>query len=444
MSTVYCHINKINNKKYIGITSSSIERRWGENGIGYKNSYFYEHGIEQFGWDNFEHIILTDDVSAELAEQIEARLIKNLDTTNKEFGYNEANGAIIKANKNADTLAERYFKKIQANPKDINENIPMVGYTCQSNTYNIAYIKDLADRGQLSTELDCQRGYVWTEERQQGMWDTLLRGHRIPECQAVLSSRQGFPLYEIIDGKQRITTILNIVNNKIPFKKNGADSIYSPLFKDNKIIYFKELPKELQTRILTTNINFALYSNLTDNDLVVLFRKLNASMPLSEFSKSIACYVTMRTKFTRFLIKHPTIKGLFTEKEAEKSEDEKFAIRLMYLLRYGIGEVDLQPKNMPQKFTDFSPLDLTKYCDIITDALTKYGSCVNYLKRLQSPASFLHLIFYYFIKNNISGSRAENFAKIFKPQEVHGTGGEKKYQQPRYDEIDKCFKDNNI
>ena len=444
MATVYCHINKINYKKYIGITSSSAERRWGENGIGYKGSYFYEHGIEQFGWNNFEHVIFTDDVSIELAEQIEARLIKNLDTTNKEFGYNDTNGVIIKNDKNADTLAELYFKKVQKNLKSVDENIPTVGYTCQSNTYNIAYIKDLADRGQLSTELDCQRGYVWTEERQQGMWDTLLRSHRIPECQAVLSSRQGLPLYEIIDGKQRITTILNIINNKTAFKKSRADNIYSPLFKSNKIIYFKDLPKELQTRILTTNINFALYSNLTDNDLVVLFRKLNASMPLSEFSKSIACHVTMRTKFTRFLIKHPAIKGLFTEKEAEKSEDEKFVIRLMYLLRYGVGEVDLQPKQMPNKFSDFSPLDLTQYCDIISDALTKYNPCVNYLKKLQSPASFLHMIFYYFIKNKIDNSRAETFAKVFKPQDVHGEGGEKKYQQKRYDEIDKCFKDSNI
>ena len=58
MATVYCHINKINNKKYIGITSSSAERRWGINGSGYKGSYFYEHGIEAFGWDGFIHLLL--------------------------------------------------------------------------------------------------------------------------------------------------------------------------------------------------------------------------------------------------------------------------------------------------------------------------------------------------------------------------------------------------
>ena len=56
---VYIHINKINNKKYVGITKTSFVKRWGKNGSGYtrdKKSVF-GRAIEKYGWENFAHEI---------------------------------------------------------------------------------------------------------------------------------------------------------------------------------------------------------------------------------------------------------------------------------------------------------------------------------------------------------------------------------------------------
>lgn len=87
---VYMHINKINNKKYIGITCQKANERW-RNGKGYKIGHF-KKAIDKYGWGNFEHIILFDNLTKEEACNKEYELIKKYDTTNPLKGYNSCDG----------------------------------------------------------------------------------------------------------------------------------------------------------------------------------------------------------------------------------------------------------------------------------------------------------------------------------------------------------------
>ena len=64
---VYQHINKINNKVYVGITSRTPEERWGKNGRNYSTSPKFYAAINKYGWDNFEHRILETHLSKEEA-----------------------------------------------------------------------------------------------------------------------------------------------------------------------------------------------------------------------------------------------------------------------------------------------------------------------------------------------------------------------------------------
>ena len=88
--SVYIHINKINNMKYIGCTGINPIKRWGY-GSGYSNGQekFY-NAIKEFGWNNFEHIVIKDGLSKKEAWDLEEHLILELDTINN--GYNAAYG----------------------------------------------------------------------------------------------------------------------------------------------------------------------------------------------------------------------------------------------------------------------------------------------------------------------------------------------------------------
>ena len=74
--TVYCHTNKINNKKYIGITSQKVEERW-RNGKGYSTQPKFYNAICKYGWDNFTHEILISGLDEQEAIELEINLIKS-------------------------------------------------------------------------------------------------------------------------------------------------------------------------------------------------------------------------------------------------------------------------------------------------------------------------------------------------------------------------------
>ena len=89
---VYIHTNKINNKIYIGQTCTSLQRRWGKNGEGYKKCPHFWRAIQKYGWDNFEHIVFAENLTQEEADRMEILLIALYDSTNKNYGYNITKG----------------------------------------------------------------------------------------------------------------------------------------------------------------------------------------------------------------------------------------------------------------------------------------------------------------------------------------------------------------
>lgn len=85
-------MNKINGKKYIGITKQNPpERRWRNGGAGYKQGYL-KNAINKYGWDNFDHEILLDNIpSLKEANHYERFYIKEYNTKYPN-GYNLTDG----------------------------------------------------------------------------------------------------------------------------------------------------------------------------------------------------------------------------------------------------------------------------------------------------------------------------------------------------------------
>lgn len=80
-----------NGKVYIGITQQRPTKRWGS-GANYDYNTHFINAIKKYGWNNFTHEILFQDLSKEDALAKEKELIQLYDSSNRKKGYNISPG----------------------------------------------------------------------------------------------------------------------------------------------------------------------------------------------------------------------------------------------------------------------------------------------------------------------------------------------------------------
>lgn len=90
---VYKHTSPCG-KVYIGITRMDCNKRW-QNGKGYVHNEYFYRAIEKYGWENFKHEILFENLDEETASNKEVELIKTYKSNEKEYGYNISTGGTI-------------------------------------------------------------------------------------------------------------------------------------------------------------------------------------------------------------------------------------------------------------------------------------------------------------------------------------------------------------
>lgn len=88
---VYIHQNKLNGKRYIGITNNT-SKRWYGNGKKYENCPRFHSAIKKYGWDNFYHVVIVSGLTLDEANVLEQFYIHKYKTCEKDFGYNLQRG----------------------------------------------------------------------------------------------------------------------------------------------------------------------------------------------------------------------------------------------------------------------------------------------------------------------------------------------------------------
>lgn len=96
MYTIYQHVFP-NGKRYIGLTRTSVEERWGFRGYNYKTQ-FVGRAIIKYGWENIKHEIICECDDKSDAEELERIFIGYYETTDPQYGYNVLPGGDVGVN----------------------------------------------------------------------------------------------------------------------------------------------------------------------------------------------------------------------------------------------------------------------------------------------------------------------------------------------------------
>jgi 5-methylcytosine-specific restriction endonuclease McrA len=148
--------------------------------------------------------------------------------------------------------------------------------TSQTSDWTISALRDKLDRGQLDLQPTFQREYVWSTrpELPSRLIESLLLEIPIPP---IYFGKVTDGRLEVIDGQQRLTTLVNFVSNRFPLRKLHSMSSLNHKF-------FKDLTKNQQEKILDSPIRSIVIDAGANTELrYQVFERLNrGSMTLLE------------------------------------------------------------------------------------------------------------------------------------------------------------------
>lgn len=127
--TIYCHTHIESNRKYVGLTKQTMEKRWKNHVYAAKTSkngkWHFPNAVRKYGPEAFSHEILEVCNTLEEANAAEIKWIEKLNTINPQFGFNLTKGGehIPHPIENSDEIKKRwdnpeYRKKIVESMKN--------------------------------------------------------------------------------------------------------------------------------------------------------------------------------------------------------------------------------------------------------------------------------------------------------------------------------------
>lgn len=143
---------------------------------------------------------------------------------------------------------------------------------------SVRQLFDMVNEGLIDIAPEYQRHFVWDELRQSQLIESLMLGIPVPNL-FMATNRDSS--WEVIDGLQRLTTVINFIGNEDIIKKTNSSCSKLKLKGLEKLssintLFFEQLPRSVQLMFMTRPIRVTVLNDRSDFEVRYdLFERLN-------------------------------------------------------------------------------------------------------------------------------------------------------------------------
>lgn len=143
---------------------------------------------------------------------------------------------------------------------------------------SVRQLYDMVSEKDIDIAPDYQRHFIWDEERQSQLIESIFLGIPVP---SLFMATNKDSTWEVIDGLQRLTTIVNFIGNDDTIKSINSATHKLKLTGLEKLssfngLFFEDLPKSIQLSFQTRPIRITVLNDRSDfNVRYDLFERLN-------------------------------------------------------------------------------------------------------------------------------------------------------------------------
>lgn len=193
-------------------------------------------------------------------------------------------------------------------------------------------IRMLVDfRHRINVDAEYQRAPVWSKAQKALLIDSILRDFDIPKIILRKQPEGSQFLFDVIDGKQRLTAIWEFFSGAFTIQKSAEDY---PRLGNLRGKHWTDLSVQAKDKLQFANITVSRIAEVEDDEIRELFLRLQRGEPLNAAEKRNAMKGPVRDFVTDQLAKH-SFWGLTGIRTARFGREEHAAILLLLVSKNG-------------------------------------------------------------------------------------------------------------